>query len=781
MYYYPGIAIFWFIILLSTAHVGGQDLVINEFMSLNKTTIQDEDGEYSDWIEIYNKGDSPITLSDYALSDDSSDIGKWVFPEMPLSSKGFLLVFASGKDRHDPAELHANFKIASSGEEIFLSGPGRIIIDRAGPASLPDDWTMARVPDGSNQWFECSNSTGGSSNDIANHLLFSFDQGFYSSPFLLDISSVMDDTVRFTLDGTIPTIRSDIYSGPLNMDFIISKPNYFSEIPTSPEQGLLSYKSWSSPATNIHKAHILRCASFKNGIRTSSIYTRTYFVDPSMLSRYTMPVVSIVTEEENLFGYEKGIFVPGIQQDPDRPGITGNYFMKGNSWERPVHIAYFEADGNLSISQNAGIRIHGGLTRHAAQKSLRLYARSEYGKSTFEYPLLPQKRVSSYKRFLLRSTMGGSSIDNATIRDVLAHELVREMDFEIQDFRPVIVYVNGEYWGIHTLRDRIDEHFIEYSFGIDQDSIDMINANIAHVDAGSNLHYLELAQFVDQNDLSIGENYEFIKTQIDINCLMDYVIAEMFMANKDWPGNNQKLWRPQNQEGKWRWIFLDLDIAFNRTIPDIFEHAMLEEGIRSFDTESVSSFLLRNLLKNSDFRIMFTDRFAQVLNEIITPRKILETTEKIMDLYRPEIQSHSARWNYPVSKESWEQDIETNLVSFLIRRRCEVAQHVIRAFDMPDFAFSCEGVNDFSENIIVAPNPSNGKFFIQNDSPYNILLDLTVIDVAGRSVYADTGISMYKFQRNHYDLSGLSSGTYFIKFTDGLNHIQPGVKAIIVY
>jgi len=289
----------------------------------------------------------------------------------------------------------------------------------------------------------------------------------------------------------------------------------------------------------IDKANIIRFASFRNGQRTSKIYTKTYFIDKNIFSKYNMPVISLVSEEDNLFNYELGIYVPGTHYDPENPEWSGNYFKDGDEWERPVHIEYFENDGCLGFSQNAGIRIHGLKTRQAAQKSLKLYARNEYGDKYFNYPLLPQKSITEYKRFLLQTTMG-SWRGNPIIGDVLAHEIVRDLNFEYQDYQAVVVYLNGEYWGIHTLRDRIDERYIAYTNNVDKDSVDIINGNFWLVEAGSNEHYLKLADFIEVKDLSFESNYEYVKTQIDIYSFIDYQIAEMFFSNKDWPDNNQK-------------------------------------------------------------------------------------------------------------------------------------------------------------------------------------------------------------------------------------------------
>ncbi len=151
--------------------------------------------------------------------------------------------------------------------------------------------------------------------------------------------------------------------------------------------------------------------------------------------------------------------MPGTHFEEEDPEWTGNYFERGEDWERPVHVEYYDQEGQLTFSQDAGIRTHGGKTRQRAQKSLRLYARKKYGTSYFKGQLLPQKQQDRYKRFLLRTPMA-SWFGQIVIKDAMAHDIVRDLDLDYQDFQPVIVYLNGEYWGIHTLRDRLDEYYI---------------------------------------------------------------------------------------------------------------------------------------------------------------------------------------------------------------------------------------------------------------------------------------------------------------------------------
>lgn len=754
----------------------GQSIVINEFMPANNTTIQDEDGDYSDWIELYNNSDYSVNLLNYSLSDDKYELRKWIFPDLTIATSEYLLVYASGKNRSAGKEIHTNFKISAGGEEIYLCDNSEQIIDQTNWVACSDDEVYERNPDGSNNWVKSYHPSPGYSNIANNFLSLSPGNGFFTSPFYLHIFSQNGDTIYYTMDGSIPNLHSPIYTDPILMTDKTSSPNYFSEIPSSPKQSDISYKAWESPDILIDKANIIRCASFRMSERSSKIYTSTYFINHSILSKYEMPVISLVTAEENLFAYEDGIYVPGIHYKNEDPEWTGNYYQEGDEWERPVHIEYFETDGSLGFSQDAGIRIHGLKTRQAAQKSLRLYARNEYGEKYFNYPLLPKKSNTEYKRFLLQTSMG-SWRGNFIFGDVLAQDIVRELNFESQDFHAVVVFLNGEYWGIHTLRDRIDERFIEYTSGVDKDSVDLINGNYRLVEAGSNEHYIELAKYIEANDLTLESNYEYVKTQIDICSFIDYQIAEMFFTNKDWPKNNQKLWRPQTTDGKWRWIFFDIDAGCGNYNTDMFEHSLLTANDEEWVNLPVSTYLFRNLLKNQSFTNQLITRYAEILNTNFNINTMHIKLNSVKEMYMGEIPRHISRWNYPNSYSAWENELIDELLCFLEERPCAVEKNIKSYFNLTDFDFTCRHGYDISDSIILGPNPNEGIFFLQNNSAESYFGPITITDITGKIVLIKAYIFLSEGEKEYFDLGHLASGIYFMIMNSPLHS---GRKAIVI-
>ena len=721
-------------------------------MADNETTIQDLDGDFSDWIELYNPNNYPINLLNYSLSDDLGEPNKWIFPEVIIPENSFILIFASKKNILDINELHTNFKISSSGEVLFLSNSSGLIISQIEAVSLSTDKSYGAFPDGSNNLIELFSSTPKSSNNINNQLLFSKESGFYKKTFYQKIESVSGDSVFYTLNAGIPTESSNIYSDSLFMNYKYNSANYFSEIPTTPNQSFIGHKAWESPKKIIDKANILRCASYKNGIRTSKIYTKTFFVDNKIFEKYNLPIISLITEENNLFNNDTGIYVHGIHFDENNSEYSGNYFQRGDDWERDVHIEYYEKNGVLGFSQNAGIRIHGGKTRQAAQKSLRLYARKEYGEKYFNYKLLPQKENDKYKRFLLRTTFG--SWTGTIISDVLAHDIVRDLDIEYQDFQPVVVFINGEYWGIHTLRDRIDERYIAYLYDFDNNDIVI----------GQDENYTALIEFIEQNDLLYDDNYEYIKTQMDINNYIDYQISEMFFANYDWPGNNIEVWRNKLTKSKWRWIFYDIDGGFGNYNYNMFIHTTNENN-NGWPNSPFSTFLFRNLLKNNNFKKIFIDRYAEILNKDFMVDTIVKKLYSIKKLYKNEIPNHIDRWNYPESLSKWENGIADILLDFIKNRPCVVEQNIIDFFNLTDFDFKCDVPIDIivEDNLILAPNPSDGNFFICNKSSENIKGSVTISNITGIVLYIENDVFLDGNENKYFTLN-LQKGTYILNF-----------------
>lgn len=741
-------------LLCLTVRTNAQNIVINEFVSDNNS-FADSDGHYSDWIELYNHGNTAIDLKDFKLSDDGSDLGKWQFPSVIIPANGFLLIFASSKNIYG-VELHTNFKISSSGEALYLSDPGSTIIDQTVPISLGEDRSFGRLPDGSNNQFVLPKASPGTSNNVNNQLSFSHAAGFYDSSFDLTVLGRNLDSIYYTIDGSEPTSNSSLLNGPLLLEERHNDSNVLAEIPSTANKYDIVCKEWIAPFVNIDKAVVLRCASYSNGLRTSEIYTQTYFIDQEK-KKYKLPVVSMVTDNRNFFDEDRGIYVPGIHFDSLRPNKTGNFFMRGDDWERPIHIEYFEKDGSLGFKQNAGVRIQGAISRQGAQKSFRLYARSEYGEKYFNYPVLPQRTNDQYKRLVMRTATGITG-GEVCLKDELAADAVQHLNVDYQAYNPVVLFLNGEYWGIYSIRDRLDNYYIEYTHNLDKDEIEFFEDNPTH--------YENLEQFIRNNDLAVNLNFDYVKTQIDLDNFIDTYISEMYFANTDWPGNNYKRWRPTTPEGKWRWIFYDLDFGMEHTDKDMFEHTTGEDSTIVWPNPAKSTFLFRNLLKNEQFVDQFLQRYYKLMDTYFSEEVMLDKLDSLKTIYGFEISRQSERWQYPRSCEKWESDIDEFLVSFLEKRYCFVVKNINQFFDSPRRKFDCLNpmVTPTHINLMITPNPNSGDFSLFNNSDITMQGEVFIFDLLGRMIAHKSNVVLYPDEKESFSLDFLADQSYFLKY-----------------
>ncbi len=750
------------LILTSLFYGYGQDIVINEIMASNETTVTDEDGDYSDWIELYNSNSNAINLSGYTISDDSLNPNKWTFPETVLLPDSFLLIFASGKDRQEGPFLHTNFKINSDGEDLILSDNLENVIDHILPIPISTDISYGRKPDGGLQFLYFDFPSPGISNDFSNSLDFSHERGFYTSPFKLFVTSDSDeDQVFFTLNGEIPTPGSELFMDSILMGYKYNLPNVISDIPTTPELSSPEIV-WIPPAGPVDKVNIIRLRSFNNSIPTSKVYTLTFLVDSNVFTKYPYPVLSLVTEASNLFDNDTGIYIPGTNWDASDPQWTGNYYKTGSDWERDMHIEYFGKTGELGFFQDAGVRIHGKITRRRPQKTFRFYARKEYGKDLFNFQLLPQKDLTKYKKFLLRTTYG--CWHKTIIKDVLTHDIVRDFEMDIMDSRLVVVYINGEYWGMQNIRDYQDENHLSLYYDIDKNSIDLLRYE-NQVLYGSNESYDELVDFIANNDLSIPENYNTVASQIDIDNFISYQISEIFFNNYDWPGANIKYWRSSDMDSKWRWLFYDIDAGYGNSNYNMMEHATLEGGT-AWPNPDWSTLFLRKLLQNDVFKELFIQGFANLLNTTFQSDTINLRIQEFTSYYEQEIPSHIYRWGFPESEAIWESNINLILTEFANNRPCAIRDHIMEFFDLDEFGFSC----DTSDNIdsicfgshLLFPNPNNGKFTIKlpDNSPDDY--QISIFNSIGAKVYSADLSAKDNNNKLYIDTGNLKEGFYLL-------------------
>lgn len=628
-------------------------VVINELMASNYGVVADPDfGDYGDWLELYNTGTDTVDLSGFFLTDDRAEPFAWRIPDGQILAPGaFLVIWADDEN----TGLHTSFRLSADGEEVALYDRAGRLVDAHVFGEQTTDVSIGRVPDGGPTWRFLAAPTPGAPNPthgyagVAAPPAVSLPGGFYTGPQTIVLASGDPETVvRYTLDGTPPTVDSPTATAPLTI-----------------------------PSTQV-----MRAAAFRDGYRPSQVVTQSYFIDAT----HELPVVSLVTDPAHFFSDETGIYVEGTNGIPGR--CRSDPVNWNQEWERPVHVAFYEPDGTLGFAMDAGVQIHGGCTRIYPQKSLALYARRAYGAAKIDYPVFADLPFERYNNLILRSS--AQDWWRTLFRDGLIQSVIRpRMDVDGQAYRPAVVYLNGQYWGIHNLREKQNEHYLEAHHGVDPDAVEIMGSEDAPL-RGHSAHYDRLLDYLAAHDLNTPESYRFIRSMIDVDAYLAYLVAEIYSANGDWPANNLKLWRPRTPDGRWRWMLFDLDFGFGGNAIGQYDTNNLALATApdgpSWPNPPWSTYLFRRLLENDRFKHAFLQRLAAHASTTFAPDRVLPIIDSLQAQIASEIPRHKARWPQSMSLGgSWPELVEI-MRTFARNRALSIRGHVYDQFDVPGSA-----------------------------------------------------------------------------------------------
>ena len=544
---------------------------------------------------------------------------------------------------------HADFKISSAGETVYLFDADARPVDSLAVRDVPAFGSVGRSPaDGARLLYEvptpgAPNDSTGYTSQITGEVAFSRAPGMYTRAFALTMDGATPGThVRYTLDASAPTAESPRYTQRLA----------------------------------IRETTVVRARLFPDstgaGVRPGPIQTGTFFVDVEP----ELDVVALSTDPALLFDPVDGIYVLGEEYSPVRPFYGANFW---DDREVPMHFAYFPRDGAAGFSLDGGARIFGGYTRSQAQRSFAFFARGAYGASAIEYPLFPRRDYSSFPSVVLRNA--GNDWQYAYMRDATLTQLMSGSGLDYADHRPVAAYLNGEYWGLYNLREKINEDFLAARHpGVDADEIDLLELN-GRVVEGDNADYHALIAYVTETDLTDDAAFARVAAEIDLDNFATYQAAQIYIDNRDWPGNNIKFWRAPG--GKWRWIMFDTDFGasiFNggayRT--NTLDHATTASG-PEWPNPPWSTLLLRRLLTNESFRHRFINRMADEMNRRFLPDHAIALIDENAARIAPEIGPTQQRWG---RARNWAEQVQ-RMRTFFRERPGFVRRHFLEAFDLP--------------------------------------------------------------------------------------------------
>ena len=553
----------------------------------------------------------------------------------------------------------------------------------------------------------------------SDEVVFSAPGGFYDYSFHLTLDChERNHHIRFTINGNEPSDQSPRYEEPLFLDERLYSTSDIYKVQISPDE--LVYIPDS-----VRHAHVIRAAVFDDGNHcVSEIVTNTYLILDLGCDTKGLPVMSICADSLALFDEKTGIFVPGELWNPQVPLNTGNYYQQGRNWERPVNVEFYEPADNSGINQVCGLRTHGNRSRRYPSKGMKIYARDEYGKERFDHAFFEDTQINIFKHLVLKPFASFWPFSGA--QDYVCTVLAHQLGLDAASCRPMVVYINGEYWGLYFVQEKMDERFLEDHFGLDPYYCNIIGSWKGEVENGDGRNFNRMMRWLEHTNLSDPADYERISDMIDIDNYIDYMVFETFVGNWDWPGNNMRCW--QEDDGPWRWMFFDGDATIISENNDVFLNAAVYTEPTTWDNYPEAKLLFGKLLENNTFKIAFKERARELCGNLFQYENTSLVFNNIVVALRPGIADQRHRFGYPPTDEVWNEG--NDRIDSFLKRRVEHYLEALETFPLlqPDVTFS-----DI-DNFDVFPNPTSGTISIMMKTQYPRPISISVTNAVGQSI-----------------------------------------------
>ncbi len=612
--------------LLSAAHAWSESAVlIHEVMASNATW---KGGHAWDWVEIHNVSGKTVDLSGWHLSDSKKKPDKWTFPDGAKIRPGeYLLIYCTGQEMTNKASSpwYAPFKLSASGDQVLLTDASGQLADRLDFPLQYGNIPWGRTDDLSDVGY-LEEGTPGSANGKkvfecrAPAPVLKTPGGFFRDEAAVT-AATPGGTLRYTTDGSTPTVSSPVF----------------------PQDGLV-----------FRSTTVLRLRTFQEDCVPSAAISATYFINESL----PVSVVSLITDPDLMFGKKYGALARGT-------GSVPNY---DKDYEYPVNIEYFSADGTCEINQMGSFTASGHSARQNAQKSIALYARKALGDEYFRFSPFPHRDYALYKSLLLRST--NSDAYSERLRDVVFSSLAEPLDLCYQDAVPIVVFINGEYWGHYNLREKINKYMVAQWEGIDLENEDVVDAidilartgSDDYVQNGSNADWLELCRFCKTMDLNDAENLKFVTDRMDVDSLFTHASFEIILGNTDI--TNVRMYRVPG--GKWKYLLFDVEAGFGSgsdtsTVPLENYIKKVSAKVQAFRHEPLNALLNVPAMKDQ-----FLRTFAHVLETCFTWPYVEEHFTPWQEILEELLPRHNKRWPF-LTMSRWRTNVSATMYYARVR------------------------------------------------------------------------------------------------------------------
>ena len=575
----------------------------------------------ADWIELHNGGAAAVALAGWGLSDDPDEPFLWTLGDVTVSAGGYAVLTAESRAflRADDA---APFGVRAGGETLVLTRPDGVTQDVFETGALSAGVTSGRLAsDAYTARVFFTEATRGYANSeryaagYAAQPTLSDTALYRSEPFSVTIACRTPDArVYYTTDGSAPTDASAPYTGPVQVDGSIT----------------------------------LRAVAYADGLLPSEQAAACYlFTEP-----HTLPVVCLSANPREM-----------------RALLTTT--SRTDKVEREALLSYYEADGALGTRFAAGLKPKGAGTLLFAQKSMSIHLRGGYGQTSVTYPFFGADQMQTFTALALRN--GGQDWDGARLRDSFCMRLVTGMYVDSALTRPVVVYVNGVYYGLYDLNEDQNADYFAAHYGVEPENVDFIRRNDT-VLAGSDAEFLRVRSYAENRAMRTDAAYEELCEWIDVRYFTDYFITQTYFGNADVV--NQKYWRARDYSVKWRPILFDCDFAFVSLNRDVIGLYLNENGVISGDQSKTYFEIYIGLHKNAVWRRYCAERCVQVVLTYLNGERAGALLDEMAAEIRPEMARHIDRWGQPKSLATWEGNVRQ--LRNIVTKRPDVALELFR-------------------------------------------------------------------------------------------------------